>query len=889
MARPLTKGGANRMTTTHKKEMAGRPYEILVAEDSPTQAEHLARVLAQDPHCPARVRVAADGEVALHLARELAPDLVVSDIAMPRMDGYALCRALKDDPQLAGVPVLLLTRLTTLQDIVRSLEAGADGFLPKPYDADQLRERVRRILQGRDAGDPARPLEVMADERRRIYELLVATHEDTLRLNADLARMVDSLALLGRIAGALNEAAGETDVARAALDHLITLPALAGAAISTATPDGAMRVLAQRGDGPVPSACTCADGSAADDPAQLCLPLLAGTRQLGRLHVRARHRAFDAEDRELLAGVAQQVALALERARLYTRAEALVVERTTALRSERNRLSAIIETAGTLVLMADSEGRIVTFNRACEESLGWRAEQAMGRRCWEVIRGAADPDVVRRLFAGLAKAPPPRLQGEWLTPDGRTRSIVWTHTLLRREDGSVEFLLATGIDVTALRGAEQRLHRASNYDAVTGLPNRDLLRERLRRMKAEAQAGRRILGFMLLRFGRMALIREALGPDAEQGLLQEAAARLREVAGQDIVASFSEGTFALALVRADADELAASARRVLAALGVPYRYQHDEFHLDPSIGIAIYPNDGVAYETLARGAETALRQAADGMGQRYAFYRPELNRDANDRFKLENALRRAVERHELEIHYQPQIAVDGESIVSAEALLRWRHPERGLVPPHDFIPLAEETGLILEIGEWVLHEVCCQLQAWRRAGLPVVPVAVNLSAHQFNERICGTVRRVLDDCGLEPGMLELELTESASMADPNKSVALLAQLKAMGIRLAIDDFGTGYSNLNYLKRFPVDRIKIDRSFVRDLETDPDDLAIASAVVAMAHGLRLSVVAEGVETTGQLALLAGLGCDLVQGWLFSRAVPAEEFAALLTAGHMPAAA
>jgi PAS domain S-box-containing protein/diguanylate cyclase (GGDEF)-like protein len=875
------------MTTTHEREKSGPPYDILVAEDSPTQAEHLARVLAQDPACPARVRLAADGEAALRAARASPPDLVISDIAMPCMDGYALCRALKDDPHLAAVPVLLLTRLTTLQDIVRSLEAGADGFLRKPYDADQLRERVRRILQGRDAGDPARPLEVMADERRRIYELLVATHNDSLRLNTDLARTVDSLALLGRIAGALNEAAGETDVARAALDHLARLPALAGAAISTAAPDGTVRVLAQRGEGPVPSACACADGSATDDPALLCLPLLAGARRLGQLHAHARTGAFGIEERELLAGVAHQVALALERARLYTRAEALVVERTAALRSERNRLSAVVETAGTLVLMTDPDGRIVTFNRACEESLGWRAEQAIGLHCWDVVRGAADPDVVRHLFARLSNNPPQRLQGEWLTPDGRTRSIVWTHTLLRREDGDVEFVLATGIDVTELRGAEQRLHYASNYDALTGLPNRDLLRERLRRMKGQAQGGRRVLGFMLLRFGRMALIREALGPGAEQALMQEAAARLREVASQDVVATFSEGTFALALLRADTEELAASARRVLAVLGAPYTHQHDEFHLDPSIGIAIYPNDGVAYETLARGAETALRQAADGAGQRYAFYRPELNSGANDRFKLENALRRALERHELELHYQPQFGIDGSAIVSAEALLRWRHPERGFVPPNEFIPLAEETGLIVEIGEWVLHQACCQLETWRRAGLPVVPVAVNLSAHQFTERIVGTVRRVLDDCGLEPGLLELELTESASMADADKSVALLAQLKAMGIRLAIDDFGTGYSNLNYLKRFPVDRLKLDRSFVHDLEADPDDLAIARAVIAMAHGLRLSVVAEGVETRGQLALLADLGCDLVQGWLFSRAVPAEEFAALLTAGRLGA--
>ena len=888
------------MTTTHDIERTDRRYEILVAEDSPTQAQHLARMLAAESDY--RVRVAGDGYTALRQARAARPDLLISDIAMPGMDGYTLCRTVKDDPQLGAVPVLLLTSLTDLQDIVRSLEAGADGFVRKPYDAHQLRERVRRILRTRDMGNQGQPLEVMADERRHIYEMLVATHDKALRLNAELdaqraglARMVDSLALLGRIAGALNEAATEVDVAQAALDHLLHVPALDGAAISAVTPDGALRVLARRGDMPSPDACECGNGRAADDPAAgdpalVCLPLQSGERRLGLLHVHADPDEFGVEQRELLDNVAKQVALALERARLYTRAEALVVERTAALRSERNRLSAIVETAGTLVLLTDPDGRIVTFNRACEESLGWRADDALGRLCWEVVRGADDPDAVRHLFAGLANQPPPqRLQGEWRTPNGGTRNIVWTHTLLRREDGSVEFVLATGIDVTELRGAEERLHYASHYDAVTGLPNRDLLRERLRRMKGQARAEDRVLGFMLLRFARMPLIREALGPAAEQALLQDAAARLRDVGAQDFVARFSEGAFALALLRADTEELAATARRVLAVMNAPYNHEREDFHLDPSIGIAIYPNDGVAYDTLARGAETALRQAADGGGQRYAFYRPELNREANDRFKLENGLRRALERGELELHYQPQIDVVGGGIASGEALLRWRHPERGYVPPSVFVPLAEETGLIIEIGEWVLREACCQLQLWRQAGVPVVPIAVNLSVHQFTEQILGTVRSVLSDCALEPGLLELELTESTSMEDAGKSFSLLGQLKDTGIRLAIDDFGTGYSNLNYLKRFPVDRLKIDQSFVRDLERDPDDLAIARAVIGMAHGLRLSVVAEGVETEGQLELLANLGCDLVQGYLFSRPVKAAEFAAMLTAGKISAAA
>jgi len=879
------------MTTTHETMTSGHLCEILVAEDSPTQAQHLARLLAQDPAC--RVRVAADGLAALEQARAAPPDLVISDIAMPGMDGYALCRALKDDPHLAHVPVLLLTALTDLRDIVRSLEAGADGFVRKPYDAAELRERVRRLVNGQGASQA-----VVAEERRHIYRLLVAQHEEALRLNAELdaqadelARMVDSLGLLGNIAAALNEAATEPAVADAALDHLMRIPGVTGAAIAACAPDGALTPLARRGTAASPATCACpqdgqADGAGAAMP--LCLPLQAAEQRLGILHLDA-GADFGDEQRALLDGVVQQIGLALERARLYTRAEALVVERTRALRSERNRLSAVVETAGTLVLLTDPEGRIVTFNRACEESLGWRAPQAIGRRCWDVVRGVSDPDALQHLFAGLADDPAPqRLQGEWRAADGRSRSIAWTHTLLRREDGSVEYVLATGIDVTELRGAEQRLHYASNFDALTGLPNRTLLREGLRRMKAQAQDDGRILGFLQLRFSRMGLIREALGPAAEQALLQEAAARLREVGVLDLVTRFSEDAFALAALRQDADELAAYARRLLAVIGAPYTWEQDEFHLDPAVGIAIYPNDGVAFETLTRGAEAALRQACDSVGQRYAFYRPELNRDANERFRLQNALHRALERGELEVHYQPQMDVVSGAIVSAEALLRWRHPERGYVPPSTFVPLAEESGQILAIGEWVLQQVARQLQAWRHAGVPVVPVAVNLSVHQFDERILDTVRRVLADCTLDPALLELELTESASMADPDKSCALLAQLKGMGYRLAIDDFGTGYSNLNYLKRFPVDRLKLDQSFVRDLETDPDDLSIARAVIGLAHGLRLSVVAEGVETEGQLKLLADLGCDLVQGWLFSRAVPADEFAALLATWAFPAA-
>jgi diguanylate cyclase (GGDEF)-like protein len=462
--------------------------------------------------------------------------------------------------------------------------------------------------------------------------------------------------------------------------------------------------------------------------------------------------------------------------------------------------------------------------------------------------------------------------------------------VIRAANGAIEYTLGTGVDVTELRGAEARLRYVSQHDTLTGLPNRALLRDRLTVMKTRAQANDGLLGFMLIRFARIPLIRETLGPAAEQVLLLQAAARLRDAAASidaaHAVARISEDAFALAVPARDADALAAVARRLLAVLGAPYRHKQESFHLDPCVGIAVYPNDGVAYDTLAKGAEAALRQAIDGPSQRYAFYRPEFNQGANERFKLESALHRALERGEFELHYQPQLALASRTLVSAEALVRWRHPERGLVAPSSFIPLAEECGLILPLGEWVLRETCRQLRAWQQAGLAPVPVAVNLSAHQFSGEIVGTVRRILDEYGIDPALLELELTETASMADADKSCALLAQLKAMGIRLAIDDFGTGYSNLNYLKRFPVDKLKLDQSFVRDLEVDGDDLAIATAIIGMAHGLRLTVVAEGVETPGQLERLAGLGCDLVQGFLFSRGVPADAFAALLPRVQAP---
>lgn len=861
--------------------MHGETVDILVVEDSPTQAQHLARILASEAGW--QVRIAGDGSKALAEVALRRPHLIISDIAMPGMDGFTLCRTLKDDPLYASLPVVLLTRMASLNDIVRALESGADSFVRKPYDGVQLRERLRRILQDCALGGPDRPLEFMAAERRQIYELLVATHAQALRMNTELAeqrtgleRSCRSLAILHGMAAALNEAVGEQAVAEAALAHLLAMPGLAGAAVGAIGADGGVRTLAARG---MPA-------DAAPGLPPLRLPLLALGQEVGVLELLPAGPALGDAERSLLDSATSQIGSALERARLYACMEALVVERTDALRSERNRLAAVVDTAGALVLLAAPSGHIVMFNRACEEALGWKNFEAIGSPCWEVVRRVDDELAVRRVFQDLDGMPQrARIQGEWHTRNGKPRSIIWTMTLLRREDGTVEYVLGTGIDATELRGAEERLRYVSNFDTLTGLPNRMLLRDRVRQLKSQAQGAGQALGFMLLRLGRIPLIREALGPAAEQALLQEAAGRLRETAGADVVGRFSDNTFAVLAQCTVAEDLALTARRLLAAVGKPFAWEDEELHLDPVIGITVYPNDDVKYEGLVRGAEAALRRALEDVGQRYAFYRPELNQGADDRFRLESALRRAIERDELVLHYQPQVDLASGRIVGAEALLRWRHPERGLVSPAVFIPLAEETGLILPMGDWVLSAACNQQRKWRDAGLPLVPVSVNLSAHQFDDRIVGTVGRVLAESGLEPELLELELTESASMADADKSCALLAQLKSMGVSLAIDDFGTGFSNLTYLKRFPVDKLKLDQSFVADILKSADDLAIPRAVIAMAHGLRLTVVAEGVETAGQLAVLAEHGCDMMQGYYFSKPLPAEDFGWMLRDGAM----
>jgi diguanylate cyclase (GGDEF)-like protein len=442
-------------------------------------------------------------------------------------------------------------------------------------------------------------------------------------------------------------------------------------------------------------------------------------------------------------------------------------------------------------------------------------------------------------------------------------------------------------DVTERVDYETQLEHQANHDALTGLANRNLLADRMEQAITYAHRANRLVAVMLLDLDRFKVVNDSLGHGTGDALLKVVAERLNAcVRPGDTVARLGGDEFVVVMADvANENDVAPLVRNVLDSLAHDITVAGHDVVATASIGIALYPRDGDEAASLLKNADVAMYRAKELGRNSFQFYTPEMNARTLQRLELETGLRRALERNELVLFYQPKVELRRGQVVGAEALIRWRHPLLGMVSPADFIPLAEETGLIVPIGEWVIGTACAQLKAWQDEGLGDISVAVNLSARQFGqEDLPRVVAQALRLNGVAAHCLELEVTESAVMQDPERTVATLRELKQIDVRLSLDDFGTGYSSLNYLKRFPIDTLKIDQSFVRDITTNPDDAAIAVAVISLAHSLKRRVVAEGVETEAQLNYLRRQGCDEMQGYYFSRPVPADEFAAMLREGR-----
>ncbi|MDD5248694.1 MAG: EAL domain-containing protein [Rhodocyclaceae bacterium] len=434
------------------------------------------------------------------------------------------------------------------------------------------------------------------------------------------------------------------------------------------------------------------------------------------------------------------------------------------------------------------------------------------------------------------------------------------------------------------RQAETRLRLLAHYDPLTLLPNRDLFRDRLSHALTHAERHRGMVAVMFLDLDRFKTVNDTLGHDAGDQLLTEVSARLKRcVREEDTVARLGGDEFTVILEQiARPGDAAVVAAKIVEALAPPVDLDGYEAFVTPSIGITIYPADSANAENLLKNADTAMYRVKEQGGNGYLFFTPEMNTQAAGRLQLESGLRRALERDEFVVYYQPKVDLASETIVGAEALLRWNHPERGMVSPGEFIPILEETGMIEQVGIWVLRTVCRQMRAWQEAGMPPLTVAVNLSGRQLQRaNLAATIAGILEETGLPPRFLELEVTESILMRDPSYAASMLEQIRATGVvHIDVDDFGTGYSSLSYLKRFPIDALKLDKSFVDGLPSDEDDIAIARAVIALAHSLKLAVIAEGVETEEQLAFLQQNECDVIQGYLVSRPLPAADFAQMV---------
>ena len=967
------------------KKNQNNGVEILIAEDSPTQAEKLQYLLEEHGYA---VVAARDGKQALAAARRRKPALIVSDVLMPEMDGFALCGEIKRDDKLKDVPVILLTTLSDVRDIMRGLSCGADNFIRKPYEDRYLLARVDYLLMNNELRKNQKMhmgVEIylggqrhfITAERQQIVDLLISVYEEAVHIGEELkARQRElthsnqSLSGLYRVAQGLNRAVSEHDVCEQALEHALELPGVRAGWISL-WQDGVFRTEAVRnlppallGAGAMEGLCECrrrflagdmdhvtnilecerlakAQGDTQGLRYHASVPLWIGDRAQGIMNlVGTEQGLFRDDELETFYGVGHQIGIALERARLHEHLEQLVEQRTAALTAEiaqrkeqearvlrLNRIYSVLSGINTTIVrvrepqelfteacriavehgqfkmawigLLDAEGMKVTpvvkagFEDGYLDRISLSLRDGDPDGCKLVVRAlrektsvvcndiGTDPQMARWRAQALARGYRSVVVFPLLT-GGKTAGVF---TLYASETGffdaeEMKLLIEMAGDISfALEYIEKeaRLNHLAYYDVLTNLPNRTLFNERLGQTLVQANRHQRRVGIAVLDVDRFKQINDSLGHGMGDLVLKAVAERLaRCVRDGDTMARLAGDEFAVILAdMRHEDDAAHVAQKILDSFVQPFHVAGHEFFTSVSLGMTLYPLDDDNIEGLLRNADTAMYRAKEAGGNSYQFYTVSMTSLAHGRLELENDLRRALERNEFLLHYQPVVDLTSGNIVGVEALIRWQHPVRGLIPPADFISVTEETGLIQRLGEWVLRTACEQCQACRAAGVPPFRVAVNVSPRQFQQPdFPDRVAAILTQTGFDPALLDLEITESLLMQNVEATLKAMRKLSVLGVQFSIDDFGTGYSSLSLIARLPVDTLKIDRTFITNMTSNPDDLNIVSTIISLAHSLKLDVIAEGVETEGQAKLLKSLKCGRMQGYLFSPAVMTE---------------
>jgi diguanylate cyclase (GGDEF)-like protein/PAS domain S-box-containing protein len=558
---------------------------------------------------------------------------------------------------------------------------------------------------------------------------------------------------------------------------------------------------------------------------------------------------------------------------------------------EKERALVTLRSIGDAVVCADTLGNVTFLNLVAERTTGWSLLEAVGRPMVEIFRtrddaGADCPETTNEMAILQIQSMHVPSSSVLLRRDGAQLPIEESIAPIHNREGSAIGAVIVFRDVSAARATALQITHSAQHDFLTGLPNRMLLNDRIDQAINLARRGRRQVAVLFVDLDGFKHINDSLGHPVGDELLKSIASRLVScVRSTDTVSRQGGDEFVVLLSDVEQPtDAAIMAAKILDALSKAHCIDEHDLHVSASIGVSTYPDDGMDAETLIKNADTAMYQTKENGRQGFRFFTPAMNARAVERQSIEEHLRHALQRHEFTLHYQPKICLKTMTIVGAEALIRWLHPIRGIIMPSQFIPIAEDSGLVLPIGRLVLSEACRQARNWFDAGYRDISVAVNVSALELqSDGFLEGVLACLRETQLEPGLLELELTESVLMKRADQSIAILRILKDRGIHVAIDDFGTGYSSLSYLRKFPVDTLKVDQSFVRQIDGGTGDAAIVTAVISMARNLKLRIVAEGVETKAEMQFLRGHECDLAQGYYFSKAVPALEFGHMLERG------